>query len=152
MFVPTHHVTEDVETIEETDLCYSFITASSKYVGRFYPTIPTECVIEPVQYILGHTIANVNKSCNVEGEWHVVGFQGKPRKKSSNMNTNNLSKLGVTSIAKSKPKKKHKNKKKKKKSTVKSEKVTMVKKETGTFEKVINFIKSLGNTTSNQTS
>ena len=80
----------------------------------------------------------------------MVGFQGKARKESSNMNTTNLSKLGVMSIAKLKPKKKHKNKNKKKKSTVKSEKVTTVKKETGTFEKVTNFIKSLGKATSSQ--
>ena len=68
------------------------------------------------------------------------------------MNTNNPSKLGVTSIATLKPKKKRKNKKKKKKSTVISQKVTTVKKETGTFEKVTNFIKSLGNTTSSRMS
>jgi hypothetical protein len=65
-----------------------------------------------------------------------------------NNDVNNLLKLGVTSIPKLKPKKKRKNKKKNKKSTVKSEKVTMVKKNTGTFEKVTNFIKSLSNTTS----
>jgi hypothetical protein len=59
-----------------------------------------------------------------------------------NNDVNNLLKLGVTSIPKLKPKKKRKNKKKNKKSTVKSEKVTMVKKNTGTFEKVTNFIKS----------
>ena len=146
--VPSDHVNEDVETIEGIDLCRSFITASRKYVDRFYPTIPTDCVIGSRQYLLGHTIANVNESCDVEGEWYVVGFQGKARKESSNMNTTNLSKLGVTSIAKMKPKKKHKNKKKKKKMTVKSQKVTTVKKETGTFKKVIDFIKSLGNTTS----
>ena len=105
-----------------------------------------------MQYVLGHTIANVNESCDVEGEWHVVGFQGKPRKKSNIHKTNNLSKLGVTSNAKLKPKKKRKNKKKKKESTVKLEKTTTVKKETGTFEKVINFIKSLGSNTSNQVS
>ena len=51
-----------------------------------------------------------------------------------------------------KPKKKRKNKKKKKKITAKSQKVTTVKKETGTFEKVINFIKSLGSSTSSQMS
>ena len=152
MFVPDHHVTEDVETIEEIDLCYSFITALSKYVGRFYPTIPTNCVIGLMQYVLGHTIANVNELCDVEGEWHVVGFQGKACKESSNMNANNLSKLGVTSIAKLKPKKKRKHKKKKKKSTVKSEMVTTVKKESRTSEKVINFIKSIGNNTSTQVS
>ena len=131
---------------------FSKNTALSKYVGRFYPTVPTDCVIGAMQYVLRHTIANVNELCDVEGEWHVVGFQGKARKKSSNIDTNNLSKLGVTSIAKLKPKKKQKHKKKKKKLTVKSEKVTTVKKETGTFEKVINFIKSLGNTTSSQMS
>ena len=112
MFVPDHHVTEDVETIEEINLCYSFITASLKYVGRFYPSIPTDCVIGLMQYVLGHTIANINESCDTEGKWYVVGFQGKARKESSNMNTTNLSKLGVTSIAKLKPKKKRKNKKK----------------------------------------
>ena len=74
MFVPNHHVTENVETIEEIDLCYSFITALSKYVGRFYPTIPMDCMIGSRQYVLGHTIANVNESCDVEGGWHVVGF------------------------------------------------------------------------------
>ena len=80
MFVPTHHVTEDIETIEKIDMCSSFITALLKYVGRFYPTIPTECVIGLVQYVLGHTIANVNQANDVEGQWHVVGFQGKPHK------------------------------------------------------------------------
>ena len=60
--VPSDHVTEDVETIEEIDLCCSFITASRKYVDRFYPTIPTDCVIGSMQYVLGHTIANVNES------------------------------------------------------------------------------------------
>jgi len=107
-----HHVMKDVETVQETDLCSSFITASSKYVGRFYPTVPTDCVIGSMQYVLGHTIANVNESCDVEGEWHVVGFQGKSRKKSNIQEANNLSKLGVTNNAKSKPKKKRKNKKK----------------------------------------
>ena len=150
--VPSDHVNEDVETIEEINLCQSFITASSKYVGRFYPTIPTDCVIGSTQYLLGHTIANVNESCDVEGGWHVVGFQGKPRKKSSDTDTHNSSKLGVTNNAKPKPKKKRKNKKKKKESTVKSENIPTVKKETSTFDKVINFIKSLGNNTSNQVS
>ena len=79
----------------------------------------------------------------------MVGFQGKPRKKSSDTNTSNSSKLGVTSNAKPKPKKKRKYKKKKKESTVKSEKIPTVKKETRTFDKVINFIKSLGKNTSN---
>ena len=65
------------------------------------------------------------------------------------MNTNNPSKLGVTSIAKLKPKKKRKNKKKKKKSPVKSEEISTVKKEPRTFEKVINFNKYLGKSTSN---
>ena len=87
MFVPDHHVTEDVETIEEIDLCYSFITALSKYVDRFYPTVPTDCVIGLMQYVLGHIIANVNESCDAEGEWHMVGFQGKACKESSSMNT-----------------------------------------------------------------
>ena len=105
VFVPTHHVTEDIEAIEETDLCYSFITVSSKHVGRFYPTIPTECVIGSVQYVLRHTIANVNQSSDIEGEWHVVGFQGKGWKKLNNIDASNPSKLGVTSNAKSKPKK-----------------------------------------------
>ena len=82
----------------------------------------------------------------------MVGFQGKAHKESSNTNSNNSSKLGVTSTVKSKPKKKRKNKKKKKKMTVKSQKVTTVKKETGIFEKVINFIKLLGSSTSSQTS
>ena len=59
VFVPTHHVTEDVETIQETDLCNNFITVLSKYVGRFYPTVPTKCVIGSVQYVLRYTIANV---------------------------------------------------------------------------------------------
>ena len=147
VFVPTHHVTEDVETIEETDLCYSFIIASSKYVGRFYPTIPTDYIIGPVQYVLGHTIANIIQSSDIEGEWHVVGFQGKAQKESSNIDANNPSKLGVMSNAKLKPKKKRKNKKKKKKLTVKPEKETTVKKEVRTFKKVTNFIKSLSNTT-----
>ena len=104
-----------------------------------------------MQHVLGHTIANVNESCDVEGEWHVVGFQGKPHNKSNIHEMNNLSKLGVTSTAKLKPKKKRKNKKKKE-LTVKLEKTTTVKKESGTFEKVINFIKSLGSNTSNQVS
>ena len=78
MIVPTHHVTEDVETIEEIDLCCSFITVSSKYVGRFYPTIPTDCVIRSRQYLLGHTIANVNESCDVEGDGTLLDFKGNP--------------------------------------------------------------------------
>ena len=104
-------------------MCSSFITASSKYVARFYPTIPTECVIRPVQlqYVLRHTIANVNQSSDIEGEWHVVGFQGKAQKELRNIDTNNPSKLGVTSNVKSKPKKKRKTKKKKKKLTIKPE-------------------------------
>ena len=97
--------------------------------------------------LLGHTIANINESNDIEGEWHVVGFQGKAQKEPSNIDANNPSKLGVTSIAKLKPKKKRKNKKKKKKLTVKPEKETMVKKEVGPFEKVTNFIISLSNTT-----
>ena len=147
--VPSDHVNEDVETIEGIDLCRSSITASRKYVDRFYPTIPTDCVIGSRQYLLGHTIANVNESCDVEGGWHIVGFQGKPRKKSSNTDTSNSSKLGVTSNAKLKPKKTRKKKKKKKESTVKSEEISTVKKEQRTFKKVINFIKSLGKSTSN---
>ena len=83
----------------------------------------------------------------MEGEWKVVGIQGKAKKKLSNINANNLSKLGVTSNAKSKPKKKCKNKNKKKKLTVKPEKETTVKKKVGTFAKLTNFIKSLRNTT-----
>ena len=136
-FVPDHHVTEDVETIEEIKLCYSFITALLKYVGRFYPSIPTDCVIGLTQYVLGHMITNVNELCDVEGEWYVVGFQGKARKESSNTNSNNLSKLGVTSNAKSKPKKKRRNIKKKKKLMVKLEKETAVKKQVGTFKKYL---------------
>ena len=101
------------------------------------------------QYVLGHMIASVNELCDVEGGWHVVGFQGKPRKKPNDINASNLSKLGVTSNAKLKPKKKRKNKKKKKESTVKSEEVKTVKKEPRTFKKVINFIKALGKNTSN---
>ena len=119
--VPTHHVTEDVETGEAIDMCSSFIIASSKYVGRFYSTIPMECVIGSVQYVLGHTITNVNQSSDIEGGWQVVGIQGKAWKKLSNINANNPSKLGVTSNAKLKPKKKRRNKKKKKKLTAKSE-------------------------------
>ena len=38
--VPTYHVTECVETAEVIDMYSSFIIASSKYVGRFYPTVP----------------------------------------------------------------------------------------------------------------
>ena len=147
--VPSDHVNEDVEMIQGIDLCRSFITASRKYVDRFYPTIPTDCVIGSRQYLLGHTIANVNESCDVEGGWHVVGFRGKPRDTSNNIETNNLSKLGVTNNAKPKPKKKRKNKKKKKESTVKSEKISTVKNETRAFDKVINFIKSLRKSTSN---
>ena len=143
---------KDVETVQEIDLCSSFITASAKYVGRFYLTIPTDCVIGSMQYVLGHTIANVNELCDVEGEWHVVGFQGRSRKKSNIQEMNNSSKLGVTNNAKSKPKKKRKNKKKKKESTVKPENTTTVEKKQGTFEKVINFIKSLGSETSNRVS
>ena len=122
VFVPTHHVTEDLETIEEIDMCSSFITALSKYVGRFYPTVPTECVLGPVQYVLGHVIANVNHSDDIEGELTVVGIQGKSRMKLSTINANNLTKLGVTSNAKLKPKKKRKNKNKKTKLTIKPEK------------------------------
>ena len=58
----------------------------------------------------------------------------------------------MTNNVKLKPKKKRKNKKKKKELTVKPEKTTTVKKNSGTFEKVINFIKSLGSNTSNQVS
>ena len=68
MSVPKHHVMKDVETVQEIDLCSSFITASSKYVGRFYPTVPTDCVIGSMQYVLGHTITNVNESCDVKGK------------------------------------------------------------------------------------
>ena len=76
----------------------------------------------------------------------------KTRKKLSTIDANNPSKLGVTKNAKSKPKKKRRNKKKKKKLTVKTEKETTVKKEVGTFKKLTNFIKSLGNTTKSQVS
>ena len=86
-------------------MCSSFITASSKYVGRFYPTVPTQCVLGPVQYVLGHAIANINQSDNIEGEWKLVGNQGKAQKKLSNINAINPSKLGVTSNAILKPKK-----------------------------------------------
>ena len=68
VYVSTHHVTEDVETAEEIDMCSSFITASLKYVGRFYPTVPMQCVLGPVQYVLRHAIANVNQSDDIEGE------------------------------------------------------------------------------------
>ena len=56
------------------------------------------------------------------------------------------------SNAELKPKKQHRNKKKKKKTTVKLEKETAVKKEAGTLKKLMNFIKSLGSSTNNQTS
>ena len=71
--------------------------------------------------------------------------QGKSRKKSSNNYAINLSKLGLTSKAELKPKKKRKKNKKKMKTTIMKETETVVKKDIGTFEKLTNFIKSLGN-------
>ena len=67
--------------------------------------------------------------------------------KSSNNSAINLSKLGVRSKAELKPKKKRKKNKKEKKTTVVKETETMIKKDVGTFEKLTNFIKSLGNST-----
>ena len=75
--VPSHHVKESVETAEVIDMCSSFITVLSKYVGTIYPTVPTQCVRGPVQCVLGHVIANVNHSDNIDGGLETCD---KPRK------------------------------------------------------------------------
>ena len=111
VYVPTHHVIEDVEAAEGIDMCSSFITALLKYVGRIYPTVPTHCVLGPVQCELGHVIANVNQSDNIEGGWKLVTNQGKSHVKPNTTSANILSKLGAANKAKPKPKKKYKKKK-----------------------------------------
>ena len=97
------------------DMCSSFITKSKKYVDRIYSSVPAECGLGPVECILGHVITKINHTEDLEGGWKLVANQGKAWKKLSIATAVNLSKLGVTSNAELKPKKKRRNKKKKKK-------------------------------------